>query len=60
MNEYDRVKMIKYCLVPNCNEISNLTCSACKTVYYCGRLHQTEDWKSHKKNCKPSKPYDAS
>ena len=56
----DCVIMTNYCVAPNCNEISNLICSGCRTVNYCGRVHQTEDWKSHKKNCKPLKPYDAS
>jgi len=27
-------------------------CSQCKKVYYCGKDHQRDDWKSHKKNCK--------
>lgn len=28
-------------------------CSICKKVYYCGRDHQAEDWKNHKKVCSP-------
>lgn len=26
-------------------------CSSCLVVYYCGRAHQKEDWKEHKKYC---------
>ncbi|KAM4067861.1 MYND finger domain-containing protein [Hirsutella rhossiliensis] len=28
-------------------------CSRCLTVAYCSRQHQKEDWKVHKKGCKP-------
>jgi hypothetical protein len=30
-------------------------CSACKTVAYCGKAHQTEDWPAHKKACKAAR-----
>ena len=30
-------------------------CSACKQVFYCSRACQTENWKSHKPFCVPSK-----
>ena len=30
---------------------SNL-CSGCKDTYYCSRLHQKEDWSTHKLLCK--------
>lgn len=32
---------------------SNQRCSQCKKVYYCSRECQIEDWKFHKKVCKP-------
>ncbi|XP_034239460.1 uncharacterized protein LOC117644267 [Thrips palmi] len=40
-----------------------LACSRCKSVYYCSKEHQIEDWKSHRDSCgyykvcrEPSKP----
>ena len=27
-------------------------CAKCKTVYYCTREHQTQDWRNHKTDCK--------
>lgn len=33
-----------------CNEICTYRC-VCKTVYYCGKEHQKQDWKRHKLNC---------
>lgn len=26
-------------------------CSRCSCIFYCGKEHQKEDWKSHKKLC---------
>ena len=34
-------------------KVKLLKCSRCRTVYYCSSEHQKEDWKNHKKNCKP-------
>lgn len=31
---------------------SLLRCGRCKSVYYCGRLHQRKHWKKHKAVCK--------
>jgi len=40
----------KECTV--CGATQNLKrCSKCHVVYYCGREHQTQDWKRHKKEC---------
>ncbi|KLO12320.1 hypothetical protein SCHPADRAFT_854067 [Schizopora paradoxa] len=40
-----------------CGSPHNLkACSVCKKVYYCGRDHQREDWKTHKPECKPAEP----
>ena len=31
-------------------------CSQCKSVFYCSREHQKQDWKNHKKVCIPQVP----
>ncbi|XP_057655662.1 SET domain-containing protein SmydA-8-like [Diorhabda carinulata] len=36
-----------------CGEPSELKCSACKSVSYCGKEHQKQGWKDHKILCKP-------
>ncbi|KAM4064181.1 MYND finger domain-containing protein [Hirsutella rhossiliensis] len=37
-----------------CGEMAGARrCSRCLTVAYCSRQHQKEDWKVHKKGCKP-------
>ncbi|KAM4063380.1 MYND finger domain-containing protein [Hirsutella rhossiliensis] len=42
----------KVCRV--CGEMAGARrCSRCLTVAYCSRQHQKEDWKVHKKGCKP-------
>jgi hypothetical protein len=28
------------------------TCQKCRSVYYCGRIHQKQHWKTHKLNCR--------
>jgi hypothetical protein len=30
------------------------TCGKCKRVAYCSKECQKEDWKDHKKNCRPA------
>jgi hypothetical protein len=30
-----------------------LKCSVCRSVHYCGKEHQKQDWKRHKHECKP-------
>nr|XP_039258932.1 egl nine homolog 1-like [Styela clava] len=36
-----------------CDKLDNLkSCSRCGSVEYCGREHQTQHWKVHKKDCK--------
>ncbi|UYV74670.1 PDCD2 [Cordylochernes scorpioides] len=41
-----------------CGYIGPLHCGACKKVFYCGKAHQTLDWKQgHKKACKISQYY---
>jgi|GEM_PF-6906741 len=39
------------CHIQSCQKLTNLQCSSCKTVYYCGRKHQKQDWKTHKLVC---------
>ncbi|KAL1759603.1 hypothetical protein FB107DRAFT_204652 [Schizophyllum commune] len=34
-----------------CNAITNLRCSRCSSVYYCGKEHISQDWKKHKVVC---------
>ncbi|KAM4063269.1 MYND finger domain-containing protein [Hirsutella rhossiliensis] len=42
----------KVCRV--CGEMAGARrCSRCLAVAYCSRQHQKEDWKVHKKGCKP-------
>ncbi len=50
---------IEYVVIPNCCQVKGCVsktdlsqCSRCKNVFYCSRLHQKEDWSSHKLNCK--------
>jgi hypothetical protein len=39
-----------------CEKDKNLLkCSRCKSVFYCGKQHQTQDWNKHKLNCKEAK-----
>ncbi|XP_038066578.1 egl nine homolog 1-like [Patiria miniata] len=36
-----------------CKSTENLkTCSKCKSVFYCSREHQLQDWKKHRRYCK--------
>ncbi|KAJ7188953.1 hypothetical protein C8R46DRAFT_32802 [Mycena filopes] len=35
-----------------CGDIGHSTCSLCKGAWYCGKQHQTDDWKAHKVWCK--------
>eukprot|EP00347_Sterkiella_histriomuscorum_P021824 403332639 len=35
-----------------CKKPATNLCSKCKSVYYCNRDHQLEDWKIHKQVCK--------
>ena len=37
------------CIV--CGNKASQRCSACRTVYYCCRVHQREDWPNHKQEC---------
>ena len=39
-----------------CGQKASLLCSACRTVCYCSKQHQTSHWKEHKPNCS-GKPY---
>ena len=34
-----------------CQKPASSCCAKCKTVYYCTREHQKEDWFSHKTTC---------
>jgi len=43
-------KPVKACAI--CKATENLKqCSKCRSVYYCSREHQLEDWKTHKNVC---------
>lgn len=46
-------KAIDYCFV--CKELSSLKCSNCVKVFYCSSQHQRQDWKRHKRECRPFK-----
>src|SRR5687767_3575076 len=35
-----------------CGKETNGGCGRCKRVYYCSKICQVRDWKSHKKRCK--------
>eukprot|EP00961_Rhodomonas_salina_P233637 3157591-Rhodomonas_salina.6 len=37
-----------------CGEAASQKCSQCRTVLYCSKLCQTQDWKSHKRDCSTS------
>lgn len=45
------------CEIQSSSEIHRklLKCSNCKLAFYCGRSHQTTDWKQHKMFCKSIK-----
>jgi hypothetical protein len=47
-------KQPKQCNIPECTEMSALkTCAGCKMVAYCGKEHQTQDWKTaHRLFCR--------
>ncbi len=34
------------------DKLAEKRCVGCKLVFYCGREHQTADWKTHKSECK--------
>ncbi|XP_057655664.1 SET domain-containing protein SmydA-8-like [Diorhabda carinulata] len=36
-----------------CKAPSTRKCSACKSVFYCSEIHQQENWKEHKNQCRP-------
>ena len=46
----DRADLEILCKV--CEAPSNQRCLRCKQAWYCGRDCQSQDWKSHKKECK--------
>ncbi|KAJ7721469.1 hypothetical protein B0H16DRAFT_1896443 [Mycena metata] len=35
-----------------CGDTGDSVCSLCKGAWYCGKQHQTDDWKAHKTWCK--------
>ena len=43
--------MSNRCAIKICNKETTKYCSGCKTVYYCGRTCQKQDWKHHKNEC---------
>lgn len=44
-------KIIDCCFV--CKELSSLKCSNCVKIFYCSAKHQRQDWKRHKRECRP-------
>ncbi|GBP12845.1 Egl nine homolog 1 [Eumeta japonica] len=42
--------IVECCAV--CNLKSSLRCAQCQNIYYCNRVHQRQDWKRHKSDCK--------
>jgi hypothetical protein len=49
-NNCDDIKDARVC--KRCGNASSSYCKKCKSVYYCSKDCQTEDWKRHKKECK--------
>jgi len=47
----DKTENIKLGCCNVCNAASSSRCAGCSLVVYCGREHQVEDWKGHKKTC---------
>lgn len=43
------IKIQNYCKICNIECLNK--CSVCRTIYYCSKEHQKEDWSSHKHNC---------
>ena len=37
---------------PEGEDLKLLRCSKCQAAFYCGKEHQLDDWKRHKKECK--------
>lgn len=48
-----RKKKVKQGPCGVCGKESQQSCSQCKSVYYCSRECQGEDWKTHKSKCRP-------
>jgi hypothetical protein len=51
---------LRACALPSCGareaHVSHFKlCAACKTVAYCGKAHQAEDWARHKAACKAAR-----
>ncbi|XP_037076921.1 programmed cell death protein 2-like [Pollicipes pollicipes] len=50
-DEYGAEHYMNICAVCGC--LGSKQCAGCKKVHYCGKAHQTIDWKmGHKQNCK--------
>ncbi len=49
LNQISYIKKLSECKV--CKKPTSTYCSKCKIVYYCSKICQREDWKSHKKEC---------
>lgn len=51
---------LRTCALPACDALEAhpghfKKCGACKTVAYCGREHQQQDWPAHKASCKAAR-----
>jgi|SRR5579862_4390739 len=49
-NGVNVIPLIRKCKI--CSKYGKMTCSRCKSVYYCGKECQRSDWLNHKPNCK--------
>jgi len=45
------------CKFPGCNKFSYMKCGNCKQFYYCSKICQEKDWKSHKQTCEKDRSY---
>ncbi len=47
------VPPVRKCGLPACPSTTDLQrCSRCKSIWYCGRDHQLQDWAVHRQVCK--------
>lgn len=52
----ERRDRIKQALCAKCGSPRDLkACTGCRKIYYCGKEHQKEDWKTHRAECKAAK-----
>ncbi len=49
-------QVLDLCSFPGCQIVSKFRCSRCQQARYCGKDHQTADWKAHKPRCMAGRP----